>query len=776
MSYDSLKRQFGRDHVWIATLTLDRCANTAGFFPCTATETGDAKCYNTLASCNDTPNYAIGFNQEYKFSENGGPTVIGSDQSTFITIPALLSINITPAEIDLKGGIGSRSRVTLKFKDFPTDDKDADPYIDERTLIARENGTFWTKLRARNPNYQNRKIVLTSCYLVDGFYRASNSKFRTFYIDSMDVSNGVCTITAKDPLKLASSGKALAPAVSNGQLDADLTAAATTATLKPVGVGDTDYAASGKIRINNEVLSFTRVTDTLTLTRAQNNTTAVEHSENDTVQQCLEYNDQVNVIVEDLLTNYANIDPDFIPTETWQDEIDTFISGLLDGIVTKPTDVNKLLKELSESMPHYLWWDEEEQEINLTALKAPPTDADVLDMDGNLVKQSVKLKDKPQMRLSTIVVNFGQFDPTKKLDEPSNYQQSYERKDQNSIEKYGSNEVRVINSRWISSGNKAAALQLAALYGRRFSDIPRHISFDLDPKDSDVWIGQSRSINHRDILDFNGVPIDTIFQILSARESKLFNYTALEYTYGEALPDDEGGGDPNVDLVILSVDQLNANLRTIYDTLFPAPDAATEAKFIVEDGVIVGSDTPSNIAMQTGTWPAGATLTLVNNGYIVGAGGAGQHASSSPSAIGGGLGLDLNHDLTLVNNNIIGGGGGGGGYDINTQGGDSASCDGGGGAGSIAGAKGGGLTWDLSGEPTTVRNSESGNIDTGGAGARVTYIGATEIIAAAGNGGNLGQAGGSATGSGGSGGFAIDKNGNTLTITVNGSIQGSIIT
>jgi hypothetical protein len=41
------------------------------------------------------------------------------------------------------------------------------------------------------------------------------------------------------------------------------------------------------------------------------------------------------------------------------------------------------------------------------------------------------------------------------------------------------------------------------------------IDFTLDAKNggsNDVWIGQSSSINHRDMTDFYGNPLDTIYQ------------------------------------------------------------------------------------------------------------------------------------------------------------------------------------------------------------------------------------------------------------------------
>jgi len=774
MSYDSKKKEFSRKHIYIVEVLLDFCTLTHGTLPCTATGTGDARCFNTLESTQDLANYTPE-TKIYRFCESVSPHPVGLD-----AIPSLDSVSISPSQIDLSGGLGVRASVNLSFIDHPSSDIDVDKYGNGRTYIASERGSFWTKFRARNPDYQNKELRVLSGYLnEDGSFDPANFQTRFYIIDRMDVSAGKATITGKDPLKLASSKKAQAPAPSTGGLSAALASGVTSATLVPAGVGNLEYPASGKVAIKDEVISFTRVADVLTLTRAQNNTSDVDHNANDTVQLCLEFNGvQVHTIDEDLLTNFANVDPSLIPTAAWQAEADTFLSGLLTAIITKPTDVNKLLKELSESMPHYLWWDERTQEVQFTALKAPPLGADVLDMDENIVLKSFLTTDKPEMRKSTIFVNFGQFDPTKRLDEPNNYEQTYVRIDPNSINKFGSSEVKVINSRWITSLNKAAALQLGALIGRRFSDIPREVSFSLDAKDSDVWAGQSRAINHRDIPDFTGAPIDTVFQITSVRERENFDYRALEFTYGDELPEDEGGGDPTVDLVIFGSDQTDVNLRTVFDSLFPAPDASTKAKFIIEGGVKLGSTSVSTLGIDTGLWPAGAVVTLqINvNAHALGKGGNGANADGTTTAEDGGDAIKLSYDLEIINNGIIGSGGGGGGNKTETGSGSTGKVPGGGGAGFDVGLKIGANT--ITGADSVSVNTapNNGSTELGGARGQLEWTKSLELfIAISGNGGDLGDPGQSGTTAGGAAGIAIDKNGFVLTETVTGDIRGAVI-
>jgi hypothetical protein len=379
-------------------------------------------------------------------------------------------------------------------------------------------------------------------------------------------------------------------------------------------------------------------------------------------------------------------------------------------------------------------------------------------MDQNLIKLSTT--DKPEMRSSTILVNFGQFDPTKKLDEPNNYQQSYARVDTGSIAKYSSNDIKTINSRWISNTNKAAALQLAALIGRRFSNVPREVSFSLDAKDSAVWVGQSREINHRDITDFSGLSKNTVFQILSAKEAGTYNYQALEFLYGDALTEDEGGGELGVDLVVLGSDDKNIDLRSIYNGLFTTPDSSTQVKFIIEAGVVIGSSSTNTYALETGNWPSGAIVTLkVNSGaYIVGKGGTGGTPMGNGGS--GGNAILLDHNLTLTNSGVIGGGGGGGGGATSTVSGAAGMANGGGGAGYDVGFGNGG--------------ADNGTLENGGAG-EITQ----DVTAWGGAGGDLGQSGsagfGNTTTSAGAAGDAIDKNGFTLTQTISGSdIRGAV--
>lgn len=787
MTFDARRQDFSREHIYVVEIDGDYCALTYSNAPCTASipTTGSQECFNTLASCQDPDNY----DEEgltYRFCEPRSPHPLELEAA-----PSLLSVRMAPAEIDIGGGLGVRSNVSLVFNDHPSSDIGIDKYLANRSYIATDVGTFWTKWRSRNPYYQGRPLRVLSGYLVDGVFDEANFQERHYVIESLDVYGGRAYITAKDPLKLADSDRAQAPAASLGALDADITDSTTTFTLSPSGIGS-DYPSSNAwVRVGSEVMEITgRSGDDLTVTRGQYNTAAAAHSEDDAVQLCLYYNDQPNDIIEDLLTTYAGIDSSFIPSSTWQAEADSYMTGLLETLITEPVGVKTLLRELGEQAPHYLYWDERTQLIQMVAIKEPPLDPDPVTQADNILADSFRLADQKDLRVSNVFVYFGQFDPTQKLDEVRNYQQTYVRIDADSIANYGGSRIKTIYSRWINNDNKAAAIQLATKIGRRFSDVPRMASWSMDPKDASIWAGQTVEIEHRDIAGFTGAPEPTPFEIISVgEEGARYQYKALEYLYGPELAGDEGTGDPDVDLVVIGGDQDNINLRTIYDGLFPSPDASTEVKVIIDTGVTIGSASTGSPALDTGTWPAGATLTLENRGLIVGRGGDGAQGDDAGAGDDGGAGgdaINMQYDMDLNNLGIIGGGGGGGGgaYLENAGTSDEFWAGGGGGAGHP----------NSSGAPSSrtgtaasviVVNGFGGTDENGGGGGICSQLlPAITRNANGGDGGDLGDAGSigavsgtyttSHTGSGGAAGKAIDVNGNTLTYIAAGDIRGTV--
>lgn len=703
----------------------------------------------------------------YRFCENRSPLPAGLNAN-----PSLQRVNVSPAEIDLTGGIGVRARASVTLIE-------SDDYSEWGTVDNPER--FWARWRAENPFYFGQRFSVYSGYIVNGAFSEDNFIRRDYIIESFAQTGGGVSLVGKDALKLASNDRAKAPRESRGSLNADMLETDTTLTLAPSGIGDAEYpTANGIIRVEDEVMQYaTRTGDVLSgITRGLFNTVAEEHSENDIAQLCLRYDSQtVSDIDYDLLTTYANVDPSFINQAEWQAEASNSFVTTYSVLITEPTGVQELLKEFAQSAPHYLYWDERVNRIRMVALRPPPIDAPVLTWEGNFIEGSTAIQDKQDMRISTVVVNYGIIDPTKDLDEVSNYRATYVREDSDSVANYGQRAYKTVNSRWIPSDNQTAAVLMAARIGRRFSEAPRLLTFSLDAKDAEVWTGDSVRCQ-TDLILQQGGGIPTLFyQILSAGEGVNYNYTALEHTYGPALPADEDVEDPNVRLVYFSGqldrlgDDINNNprtLRQVYEDVFGADplDANLDIRFIFESNCIAGSSTNGH-AIETGAWPELTTPILIqNNGFIAGKGG---NATQNVGGIGGPA-ISLQADIRLNNLNVIGGGGGGGGAaESNDQLDPEAEglAGGGGGAGFVAGNGAnsfGGIN---------PRDGANGTLQTGGNGGSI-------ITALAGNGGNLGQSGQSGQSGdivylGGDAGDAINLNGFTITYESTGTILGDIM-
>ncbi len=853
MSYDSIKESYEKEQIYIVEIDTPRCVNVHGTSPCNATETGDDKCYNTLATCNDLANYndtlvvsgtnlsffedsftrfsgdwrddfkigdvvqATGFPNalinETKFTitavrftdidvtprlegvnagSASGRTVYKKNTYTYRHCsprsphpmcmnnhaPCVQNLDVTPAKIDPKGGIGARTSVSVSMRDFPSSDGyNIDPYLSDRTYNPLDKGLYWLKWRNRHENYENINVRVKSGYIRNNEFLEENFDTRYYVMASMSIGQGSASLKCKDPLQLVTNKKALAPQPSDGQLTASITNTALSFSVTS-GTGSDYGTAPFYVKIRDEVILVnTRSGDTFTsVTRGQFNTTADEHDQDDTVQLCLHYDGSktLDIVLSELLIDFAKMPAEYIPSAAWASEVSTYLTSNPNRLITTPTDVRVLMSQLSVEWPHQLYWNDRNNIIELNAIKIKPSNASYNKLTGESNIMELSQRDRPDMQLSTVFVKYAQYDPTKKSDEPENYKVSYGRVNTDAVARYGSDNSRTIDALWIVSANGAQARKVAQLWGRRFGFMPRQIDFVLEDKDGGAWLGDIRTINHHDIVDQNGNPKDTDFEILSASEQKGFSYNALEYTFSDFI----AGVDDDVtqQVIDLSLDENNINLYEKYNSVFGAPDSSTEAKFIVFGGVVIGSDSTSDHAVITDdgvtTWPAGATITLeVRAGAVIcGKGGDGR---TSTSGNNGGPCINLTYDLELINNGEVGGGGGGGG------GATAASI----GTASGAGAAGFGGTDTTTNQPsaTIFTTATSGSATQSGERSRVEDNADPLLFIAGGLAGVLGQNGSSGvdstgTGSTFAGGFsgkACDLNGNTLTVTGN-SVKGTV--
>jgi len=701
-------------------LDLDFCANTFGAAPCTATGTGDAKCFNTFISCLDTPNFSSTV-KTYRFcSTSGGKVPVGLD-----AIPCLVGINITPAVIDAGKGLGLRAQCEITLRDFPHSDIRIDPYVDGRTYIPINQGSFFGKFKARNPYYNGRVMRVYSGYLEDdGSFDISNFEKRTYFLDGFDGidANGIVKITAKDILKLAGDDRSVCPKPSVGKINADITNSATTATLTPTGVGALDYPASGYIRIGSEVCSFTRSSDVLTIVRGLKGTAATTHKLGDTVQLCKDIVGQtVQDIVYDLLVNYCGVDSGYINMTAWNAEQAAYLTRLYSALITAPTGASKLLTELCEQVGILLFWDEVKEKLILKSVRPNSLSETVTDLtaDYHLLADSLKLKDLNDDRVNEVWVYYGLIDFTKNLNEESNYKLLYVGANVSDQSTNKNRDVRIkkIFSRWITETASTAATELAQKYLERYAVAPIEANFNLDAKDGSLALADFVRINSRQYQDFYGNNQDLLLQIVKRKEALVgttWAFTARQFAFSS-------NANPNR-IVDIAVDTLDLDLKAAHDALYSPASSGDVVIVTIKAGVLVTASNTSLYALTNpSTWATGVVVKLVieSGAVVAGRGGDGGRGGAVIAGVGiyppnmtmgsngdnGGDAIFVNYPLTIDNNGMItvgGGGGGGSGaahsdyFGINSQSGSGG---------------GGGWPFGLGGKAGQIRTDDSSQDD-----------------------------------------------------------------
>jgi len=178
----------------------------------------------------------------------------------------------------------------------------------------------------------------------------------------------------------------------------------------------------------------------------------------------------------------------------------------------------------------------------------------------------------------------------------------------------------------------------------------------------------------------------------------------------------------------------------------------TQVTVTVNPGVVVGASSTGDYAMLVpSSFSPGDTVSIVNQGSIVGAGGAGGNGgnsgANSPGSPGGtgGQALYVNRPTTVTNNGTIGsggggGGGGGGGYFLNARYSTGGGGGGGGGAGRVTAAGGSGGARGGTNQSTPGGGGNPGSANSGGNGGGGGF-GFTFMGGPGGSGGGLGSPG-----------------------------------
>lgn len=596
-----------RQAIRYVELDVPVCANTYGVAPCTASvpTTGADKCFNCVSTCQDSANYSD-TTETVRFAE-----ATGFNPDDIEAHPIIESVSFTPGRISLGQDLGQRSSVSVTFRDYQHSDAGPglDPYHASRSYDPYAQGTFWGRWKARQPYIKGSELRLLTGFVGDAL---ADMEIRTFIVESFNGPgmDGRYTITAKDPLKLLDGDQAQAPALSTGYLSGSLTSGGTSATLLPVGIGDSEYPASGYAAIGGkEIVSFTRSGDTLTLTRAQYNTTAIAHSANDRVQVCAVWTAQDPAdIIDDLMTTYGSVPSGYIPIADWQAETDAYLGQVYTGIVAEPTSVKTLIGELALQAGLAIWWDDLTAQIRLHVLRAISTDAETFDDASDKLGGTLQITEQPDQRVSQVWVYFAQRNPLDGQEDGNNYRSVEVLVDATAEINYGTPAIQKIYSRWIAVGGRAVATRLCELQLGRFVAAPRKFNFDVFRRDGrdPVRLGGGYQIKAYPLQEADGtaetVPVQ-VTRLIPEKDRWSVEAEEVQFT--------NYSGSITNKTVIYDAD---VNARNGYDdcyALYGAPAHGDTVNFIINAGVKLGSTGTSVASFNLGSsWP---TITRSGN-------------------------------------------------------------------------------------------------------------------------------------------------------------------
>ena len=486
--------------------------------------TGTRKCYNTRATCHDPENYDPG-KMTLTFARPMAALPKG-----LLAIPSVASIETAPTRLNIGAGsknagpFGSRAVATVTFRDHPSPDRLVDKYPDDRGFDPLTRGTFWTKWLARNPYYQNRRLVVR-----DGYVGQSLEEMvrRDYLLDRIEgpSPDGLVRVVAKDALKLAEDERAQAPRLSQGELTTAIDAAMTAFSVAPAA--EQDYPESGTLRIGRELMTYAArseadgVVTFSGVVRGGEGTAADSHDAEERAQLCLRYDAMaVQDVLHDLLVSYGNVPATFVDQVAWEQEAERWLQGFdLTALITEPTGVSSLVAEIVEQVPALIWWDERSRLIKLRADRRDETTPPVIDERDHIVAGSVSVREDPAQRISQVWVYWRQRDPTQSESSEANFSRIRILADLEAegAGLYGESRIRKVYTRWLSTDAQATVLARRLL--QRFGTNPRFLTVSLDAKDRALWTADFVQAATRLVTDDTGAEVTDLYQVVSAEET-----------------------------------------------------------------------------------------------------------------------------------------------------------------------------------------------------------------------------------------------------------------
>jgi hypothetical protein len=468
-------------------------------------------CYRTPATTQRAPDAlpTVG-SRTRRFCLTTAPRVWDLD-----AIPCVADVRVEAATLRIGESLGSFGQVTVTCVDFSDDDRQEDPFRAER-IHDPAQGTYFTKLAARNPYLQGRSLRVLTGY-ADPAGGPPVLETRHFLIRSLTRTDRTTwQVVGVSPLQLANLGRAQAPRSLPWQLQHPLPAGASTATLDAALVAADDPTA-GLCRIGDELLEFTRNGTALALGRGRYGTIPADAEAGEAVQPALVISDAtVPEVLRRLLVDHAGVDPAMIPFADWTAEAGRWLDQyrLSPLPISEPVDIIALINELCQQVGCLLWYDERTRTIRFQVLRPVPTSAVVQLSDDDLLSE-VEITTEPSERISQAVVFFARRSALGSGANAPDYRRRLLGLSQGAGPlEFARPATRTILSRWFSASDDALAARTAATLVAQRRLGRTALAFQVSRRHGDLDLGSVIRLTTKDLVDVTGAPQPTFAIII----------------------------------------------------------------------------------------------------------------------------------------------------------------------------------------------------------------------------------------------------------------------
>jgi len=284
------------------------------------------------------------------------------------------------------------------------------------------------------------------------------------------------------------------------------------------------YGVPGYLRIGDETIKFTDITNDViswpdTSYRTQFNTPIKTHKVGARAQVVKYFDDQAYTDVVKWLYNAAGISDTYIDTAGFATEDKVWLGyhyRITVPLVT-PEQVDNLIKDLVKFGPGMTWWSPIAQQVKFKYIGPnPPGGLSTVWSDEATFNGQQKVITLNDLRLTQASVAFDLDTATSNLKEAKNYLDGDTYIDSNAEGPNEHNESRqeVNYCRWFNSNNARAVQAYVNRKVTNRRNAPKQLIADIDPKDFDFDVGDSRDVESDKVIGLDGQRLRTQFLII----------------------------------------------------------------------------------------------------------------------------------------------------------------------------------------------------------------------------------------------------------------------